>query len=92
MQRIMPNHSILVGFSLKNINANMPVSAIVPPVIIGKSTLAGKFFAPSSWRRFEIVPIQLYKITKSIEKSVVSNQAFLINEDNVDYNQNLKVL
>ena len=29
------------------------------------------------------------KITKSIEKSVVSNQAFLINEENEDYNQSL---
>ncbi len=29
------------------------------------------------------------KITKSIEKSVVSNQPFLINEDNLDYNQKL---
>ena len=36
------------SFSLKNIRANAPARATLPPVIIGYSMLAGRFFAPSS--------------------------------------------
>lgn len=45
-QRATEIRPLRESFSLKKISANTPVRATLPPVIIGYSILARRFFAP----------------------------------------------